>query len=92
MSNTGSVSPRANARRGCRALGQAMNEHREQAGLSVADPAWFVGVSPWTMRRFLRDASWLSVGDLNNVALALQVSPLALLGRAGEIAGDSAAL
>jgi len=71
----------------CRALGQAMNEYRVEAGMSVSTLAWFVGVSPWTMQRRLRDAGKLRIGNLGVVALALQVDLLVLLGRGREIEG-----
>jgi len=55
--------------------------------VNVATLAWFVGVSPLTMRRFLRDAWNLGLDQLADIGLALQVSLLALVRRAGEIAG-----
>ena len=71
----------------CRVLGQAMNEYRVGAEMSVSTLAWFVGVSPWTMQRRLRHAGKLSIDNLNDVALALQVDLLVLLGRGREIEG-----
>jgi hypothetical protein len=70
----------------CRALGQAMNECRKEAGMSVSVLAWFVGVSPLRMQRFLRDARKLSWDQFRDIALALQVSLRALVSRAAAIA------
>ena len=75
----------------CRALGQAMDECRIEAGMSVPSLAWFVGVSPLRMRRWLRDAKKLGVDQFSDIALALQVSLTVLLTRAEEIAGGSPA-
>jgi len=74
----------------CRALGQAMDEHRDAAGISVSELAWFVGVSPWTMQRRLGHAGKLDWGQFSGIALALQVDPLVLLRRGREIEGLAA--
>lgn len=60
---------------GCR-IAQALQQH----GVTVEDAAARMGVTPATVRKYLRSRSGLSVGRVENMAQALGIRPGVLLG------------